>query len=138
MKIKARKITIALALLLAFITCFCCLFGCKKAGPIPNGFYGCSNEGENVYKFTKSDIRDTCGWVISGDEIEYWVSSQCYYKAKIVERDEKIYFEGYKWFDFLYSFASCSKQIVGYETICEVTYNEIKKTFNVTILVEEG
>ena len=51
-----KKYIKALTLFLAIITCFCFLFGCKKAGPIPNGFYGCSNEGKNVYKFTKSDI----------------------------------------------------------------------------------
>ena len=92
-----RKITIAVTLFLALIMCFCGLFGCAKTGPIPNGYYCWSSAGENIYEFTESDIREFFGWEIKGDLAQRWTSGSVDYKAKIVERDGKIYFEGYKW-----------------------------------------
>ena len=93
-KIK-KLLTIGLAVLL-MLCMSVSLVGCKKTGPIPNGYYGWSSEGENIYERTGSDIRDSYGWVIDGDIAEEWVSGSCNYKAKIIESDDKIYFEGYK------------------------------------------
>lgn len=98
---KIKKIlTIGLAVL--FMLCMSVsLVGCKKTGPIPNGYYSMKNQNETVYVFTENDIRDSYGWVIDGDTAEMWVSGSCEYKAKIVEKDGVIYFEGYKWIDLL-------------------------------------
>ena len=97
---KIKKIfTIGLAVLLMLCMSIS-LFGCKKTGLIPNGYYGMS-QNEDVYILTGNDIRDSFGWVIDGDTAERWVSGSCDYKAKIVENDGKIYFKGYKWKDLL-------------------------------------
>ncbi len=97
---KIKKIfTIGLSLLLMLCMSIS-LFGCKKTGLIPNGYYGMS-QNEDVYILTGNDIRDSFGWVIDGDTAERWVSGSCDYKAKIVENDGKIYFKGYKWKDLL-------------------------------------
>ena len=124
MKRSLRIIT----LFFATILCFCCFSGCNKMGAIPNGYYCWSSAGENIYEFTESNIRDFFGWEIKGDTAKRWTSSSVDYKAKIVERDGKIYFEGYKWKDSLYSLTSCASQKVGSETIYEVIYNEAEKT----------
>ena len=122
--------------LLCFVMLLLTVFvfaGCKEATktePIPNGYYGWTNE-KGVYGFTETDIRDFVGWDIEGDEAEYWVSSQINYKAKIVEKDGKIFFEGYKWKNLF------SSVISGMETICEVTYNKTTKSFNVTVLAKD-
>ena len=97
---KIKKIfTIGLTVLLMLCMSIS-LFGCKKTGLIPNGYYGMS-QNEDVYILTGNDIRDSFGWVIDGDTAERWVSGSCDYKAKIVENDGKIYFKGYKWKDLL-------------------------------------
>lgn len=128
MKIKVRKITIVITLFLVLIMCFCGFFGCSKTGPIPNGYYCSSREGENIYVRTGDDIRETFGWEIKGDTAQRWTSGSVDYKAKIVERDGKIYFEGYKWKDLFFTVES------GTETIYEVVYND-SETKIVLVLV---
>lgn len=99
-----KKIKKLLSIGLAVLLMLCMsvsLVGCSKSELIPNGYYGCSSKGENIYERIGSDIRDSYGWIIDGDIAEEWVSGSCIYKAKIVEKDEKIYFEGYKWKDLL-------------------------------------
>ena len=98
---KIKKIlTIGLAALL--MLCMSMSFiGCKKTGIIPNGYYYMKNQNETVYIFTENDIRDKYGWVIDGNIAEEWISGSCCYKAKIVEKNGEIYFEGYKWKDLL-------------------------------------
>ena len=93
-KIK-KLLTIGLAVLLMLCMSIS-LVGCKKTGLIPNGYYGIS-QNEDVYIFTENDMRDRYCWVVDGDIAEEWVSGLCCYKAKIVENDGKIYFEGYKY-----------------------------------------
>ncbi len=122
-----RKITIAVTLFLALITCFCGLFGCAKTGPIPNGYYCWSSAGEYIYEFTESDIRESFGWEIKGDLAQRWTSSSVDYKAKIVEKDGKIYFEGYKWKKLFLTVES------GRETIYEVVYNETEKSITLIL-----
>ena len=104
-----KKIKKLLTIGLAFLLMFCMsisLVGCKKTGLIPNGYYSIKNQNETVYVFTENDMRDRYCWVIDGDIAEEWVSGSCCYKAKIVENDGKIYFEGYKYrtlLDILFS-----------------------------------
>lgn len=108
------------------------LAGCeKKSGPIPNGDYGLSNQGENVFEYTDNDIRNTYGWEIEGNEAKRWVSSCLDYKAKIVKKEGKIYFEGYKWKDLF------SSREQGYETMYEVVYEEETQTITLTELKSE-
>ncbi|MBQ4269589.1 MAG: hypothetical protein IJB97_08085 [Clostridia bacterium] len=100
-KIK-KLLTIGLAVLL-MLCMSVSLVGCKKTGPLPNGHYGMMNSipeeplPDLSFGFTQGDIRDNYGWVIDGDTAEMWVSGSCDYKAKIVEKDGVIYFEGYKY-----------------------------------------
>ena len=102
------------------------LVGCKKTGLIPNGYYSIKNQNETVYVFTENDMRDRYCWVIDGDIAEEWVSGSCCYKAKIVEKDGKIYFEGYTWKSFL------SSKKWGHETVYEVVYDEDAQTITLT------
>lgn len=98
-KIK-KLLTIGLAVLLMLCVSIS-LVGCGKTRLIPNGYYYIKNQNETVYVFTENDMRDRYCWVIDGDIAEEWVSGMCCYKAKIVEKDGAIYFEGYKWKELL-------------------------------------
>lgn len=113
-----KKMIKVISLILLSIVCCVSFFGCAKTGPIPNGYYCSSHEGENIYVRTGDDIRETFGWEIKGDTAQRWTSGSVNYKAKIVERDGKIYFEGYKWKDLFFTVES------GTETIYEVVYND--------------
>lgn len=112
-----KRILKAIILFVLSTICFVCFFGCEKTGPIPKGYYCWSADGENIYELTEADIRETFGWEIKGDTAQRWTSGSVNYKAKIVERGGKIYFEGYKWKDLLSTVES------GSETIYEVVYN---------------
>lgn len=111
--------------------------GCKestKTGPIPNGSYTMSSQ-ENVYCFTETDIRDFFGWEIQGDTVQRWTSGSVDYKAKIVKREGKIFFEGYKWVDLL---SSCTIKKSGFEDTYEVVYNGNEKTITLIAVQGEG
>jgi len=120
------------------LLCFCCFFGCEKTGPIPNGNYvwvGQNNEG--LYTFTNNDIKQFCGWIVEGDNAEFWTSSQLYYQGKIVEKDGKIYFEGYKyrdWFDILFNWDWGKNE--GKTDIYLVCYNAEEKSITVELYKE--
>lgn len=103
------------------------LVGCKKTGPIPNGYYSIKNQNETVYVFTENDIRDSYCWVIDGDIAEEWASGSCCYKAKIVEKDGDIYFEGYKWKDLLDVLFGGGKE-QGNTLTFQVVYDESKQS----------
>ena len=75
----------------------------------------------------ETDIRDFVGWDIEGDEAEYWVSSQINYKAKIVEKDGEIYFEGYKW-------KSITGKECGFTHIYQVAYNEEERSIRLQLV----
>ncbi|MBQ8196905.1 MAG: hypothetical protein IJZ73_02470 [Clostridia bacterium] len=124
-----------LKLIAICVVCILCLgcCGCKKTGPIPNGFYCFSSEGENIFVHTEHNIRDSYGWEIEGDKAQAWVSGTTEYKAKIVERDGKIYLECYKWrdlFDIL--FRKGKKQ--GTENVYEVIYDADAKTITLELV----
>ena len=98
-KIK-RLLTIGVAVALMF--CMSLSFvGCKKEpviGPIPDGIYGINGPESFIkYIYTESNEQGHY-WIIQGDNAESWTSGFLGKKAKIVEKDGKIYFECYKWF----------------------------------------
>ncbi len=103
------------------------LIGCNKTGPIPNGYYRMKNQKETVYLFTENDIRDGHGWVIDGDTAEMWVSGSCDYKAKIVEKDGEIYFEGYKYRTLL-DILLCGGKKQGNTDVYQVVYDESERS----------
>ncbi|MBR2646809.1 MAG: hypothetical protein IKD47_04555 [Clostridia bacterium] len=115
------------------------LVGCKKTGPIPNGCYAVAQSipenplPANSFVFTESDIRDSFGWVIKGDTAEEWVSSLCNYKAKIVEKEGEIYFEGYTWSDPLDVLFGDSKKR-GNTDVYQVVYNESTRSISLALV----
>ena len=130
---KIKKLfTIGLAVLL-MLCMSVSLFGCKKTGLIPNGYYGMS-QNEDVYILTGNDIRDSFGWVIDGDTAEMWVSGSCDYKAKIVEKDGEIYFEGYKYRTLL-DILLCGGKQQGNTDVYQVTYSESRQIISLTLVV---
>ena len=102
--------------------------GCKKAGPIPDGYYFGFDE---VYEFTTTDIRDSYGWEIDGDTAKRWVSGSVDYKAKIVKKGDGLYFDGYRWRTVLdVLFRKGKRQ--GRDTDYLVSYDEGKRTITIT------
>ena len=137
-KIK-KLLTIGLALLLMLCVSIS-LVGCKKTGPLPNGHYGMMNSipeeplPDLSFGFTQGDIRDSYGWVIDGDTAEMWVSGSCDYKAKIVEKDGEIYFEGYKYRTLLDILLRGGKQ-QGNTDVYQVAYSESRQIISLTLVV---
>ena len=128
-----------LAFLLSALCALMCLcfVGCKKEELIPNGNY------QTIYaipemslpylyhEFTEKDIRDTEGFIIDGNTAKQWVSSCCIYKAKIVEREGQIYFEGYLFRDILDVLLGDGEK-KGSTKIYAVKYNEAHQSFSLT------
>ncbi|MBQ8295998.1 MAG: hypothetical protein IJX87_06160 [Clostridia bacterium] len=102
-----RKLAKVLALFFASVVCFCCFCGCEKTGPIPDGKYdyiGAVIDKTDIYGdkiskyiYTEGKLKTDNYWEIKGDEAWGYCSNSLTYKGKIVERDGKIYVEGYKW-----------------------------------------
>jgi len=118
-----------------------------KTGPIPNGLYLYNHYELNgeviVYDFImEGSLNDAdLTFDFSGYEIKGSKAFECddfgvSYKANIVERDGKIYFEGYKWVDMI-NVISCSSEKRGNERIYEVEYNETEKKI-ITRLISYG
>lgn len=114
--------------LLVCVMCFFCFLGCEKSGPIPNGSYYMKNQDDNTFIFTEKSIHNTYGWEIKGNNAERWISGMIEYKAKVVEKDSKIYFEGYKF----------SSGTMGEETVYEVTYNKDEKSITLITVETAG
>ena len=127
-----KKFIKIVSLIVVVVTiCLVCFVDCdKKTCSIPDGYYCLCNKGDNIYEFTENSIHETYGWEIRGDKAIEWVSSSVNYRAKIVERDGKIYFEGYKWRYLISSRES------GSETIYEVLYNDLEKS--ITLVNKDG
>lgn len=133
MKKLKKLLTISLSVL--FMLCMSIsLVGCGKTGPIPNGYYTMKNKNEDVYFLTENDIRDSFGWVIDGETAEMWVSGSCDYKAKIVEKDGEIYFEGYKYKTLLDVLLRGGKE-QGNTEMHQVFYNESEQSILVALVV---
>ena len=126
MKVIKKLWAVVLGIMLMLCMSFG-LVGCdEKKGPIPNGGYTIVSVEKMCFAFTEKSVRDPYGWEIEGDIAEEWVSGSCDYKAKIVEKDGKIYFEGYTWKDFL------SSKKRGHETVYEVVYDAEAQTITLT------
>ena len=132
---KKIKTLLTISLSVLFMLCMgVSLVGCGKTGPIPNGYYTMKNQNEDVYVFTENDIRDSFGWVIDGETAEMWVSGSCDYKAKIVEKDGEIYFEGYKYKTLLDILLRGGKE-QGNTQMYQVFYNESERSILVALVV---
>ena len=95
-----KKILANLFAVLLMLCMSISLIACNKTSSIPDGHYAMTEEN-NSFKYIKGNVRDTYGWIIDGDTAEQWTSSMCTYKAKIVEKDGEILFDGYEWRDAL-------------------------------------
>ena len=103
-----------------------CLFGCSESGVIQNGYYclkGAVTDGYFVLYEGDSDPRTSFCWEIKGNKARQWTSGYVSFKADIVEREDKIYFEGY---------AAGNSQI-----IYEVTYDESTESMILAIVPGE-
>ena len=117
-----KRIFKLVILCLSCIACFGCLFSCAKDGPIANGVYIRTATHIEEFRLSDSGSRLEC-WKIQGDRAKHYSYDKVVtYKAKIVERNDKIYFEGYKWRAKLFS------EKCGSETVYEVTYDESSPT----------
>jgi hypothetical protein len=107
----------------------------KKTSSIPDGLYGwCADDNiyESIYKLTESDVRDSYAIEVKGDKIQRWTSGSVDYKAKIVEKDGEIYFEGYKWRDIWDILFRGGKES-GTTNIYRVIYNETEKSITLIL-----
>ena len=132
-----KRILKAIILIVLSTVCFVCFFSCAKTGPIPNGYYCWSREGENIYVRTGDDIRDSFGWEIKGDTAQRWTSGSVDYKAKIVEKDGEIYFEGYKWRNIILAILFPDGKERGTTDIYRVIYNNAQNSMTL-ILIKNG
>ena len=133
MKRFLKLIAISLVSILCITFSGSILNGCAdlpttSTGPIPNGKY-IASPGD-IYTFTnEKGIVDIERWEIKGDKAEYWAEDYIAYKATIVERDGKIYFECYKWVDPWSVIACIGKS--GTEDVFEVVYDDLSKSITV-------
>jgi hypothetical protein len=111
------------ALFLALMS-FCCFVGCKNKGWIPDGKYA-ETPGSNVFTLHEADSRIEFYWEIDGVKAKYYVSAALMYKCNVVEKDGKIYFEGYTWK------SPFSSHVSGREFTWEVVYDEAAKSITV-------
>ena len=143
-KIK-RFLTIGLAIMLTF--CVSISFaGCGEepvAGPIPDGKYDnyyYSGGSLRFFVYVEDSRNDTYCFV-EGDDVEFVSSGSFYYKAKIVEKDGKIYFEGYKWLDIgsiilKLVFIGERPSLEGSEDVYLVEYNAEEKSITLELYNE--
>ena len=144
-KIK-RFLTIGLAIMLTF--CISVSFvACKEeeyvAGPIPDGRYARdSNEenGKSTCYYNESVVEFY--WEIVGDNATFTGSGLTSLKAKVVEKDGKIYFECYRWttiIDIIIDLLFLQKPIMqGSEDVYLLEYNAEEKTITVELYKEGG
>mgnify|MGYP005766186665 FL=1 len=92
-----KNITKLMILSILFFSCFC---GCNRnAGLIPSGYYtypeGPIIDENNIYILYEGDfdLRTSFCWEIDGNEVQCWTSGTVTYRAKIVGKDNRIYFE---------------------------------------------
>lgn len=104
------------------LLCSFCFTACQK-GPIPNGKYADTPSG-NVSYYTEDDGVEFY-WEIKGDTAKHYTSRSLDFKAKIVEKDGYIYFEGYKWKSLFSSIE------IGSEDRYLVEYNETENSITV-------
>ena len=129
-----------IALFFASVVCFCCFCSCEKTGPIPDGKYEYifpvedKTEGYKVvskYIYTEDKIKAESYWEIKGGEAWSWGSNHNGFRGKIVERDGKIYFEGYKWLSVT-SLLLGKWRMIGSTSVYSVEYDAEEKILTVT------
>lgn len=124
-------------LLIAF--CLSCFVGCRKEeeGVLPNGVYTTrSSETRNTFVLYEGEHPEhyqcTYCWEIKGNTAQRWTSSSIDYKANIVVKDDKIYFEGCIWEEKILFSSSSHKY--GSTTKYEVVYNEKAKSITLNVI----
>lgn len=103
------------------------LFGCNS-GAIPNGKYVSINPNVNVFVNCDDGANAEYYWEIKGDSAMRYVSGMVDYKAKIIEKDGLVYFEGYTFTDIL------SNVKKGSTAKYLVTYSETQKTIQIQVI----
>lgn len=135
---KKRKKIIIILLLMSM--CIYTFFGCLKkttisAGPIPDGIYEYNSVSKTYTYFEGEQYRDY--WEIEGDEAVFYFDNWLDYRAKIVQKNGEIYFEGYKWItiiDILGAWLSGEKPTkLGTTDIYRVKYNLEEKSITVEL-----
>ena len=119
------------------LLCSFCFTACQK-GPIPNGKYADTPSG-NVSYYTEDDSVEFY-WEIKGDTAKHYTSRALDFKAKIVEKDGYIYFEGYKWKSLFSSIemGSEDRYIVEYnETENSITVHSLQYSIELPEISEE-
>lgn len=102
-----------------------CLAGCSSSNSIPDGDYLWDG---NSHVYVKDDGNENGRWTVKGDKAYYYFDNWNDYRCNIVKEDDKIYFEGYLWFDLLLW------KKIGREFKWEVIYDE--EANSITILDE--
>ena len=112
---------------LTFMILSLCLCGCNS-GAIPNGKYVSLNPYDSVFVNYSDDENAEYYWEIKGDNANRYVSGMVDYKAKIVEKDGLIYFEGYTFTNVF------SKVEMGSTVKYLVAYRETEKTIQIQVI----
>ena len=104
MKRLKKLLTIWLAVMLTFcvsVSFVACGEEEPVLGPIPGGAYYWDNRDKETYIYAETEISELY-WEIEGDEARLYSSGWLSERAKIVEKDGKIYFESYKWINLVH------------------------------------
>ena len=104
----------AICLALMFMFCMSVSFtGCGESelsepvvGPIPDGTYYCFDINGDIatYIYAESSSSELY-WVIEGDDASLYSSGWLSNRAKVVEKDGKIYIECYRWTTIIHTIA---------------------------------
>ena len=108
-------------LVISLLLC-CTMSGCsssQKNTVIRDGFYYSSCDRNGVWHYNFYNENDSKGYryEIDGDKAYRYIGNTVDYKADIVEIDGEIYFYGYKWRGFFWTWKE-----YGSETIFKITY----------------
>lgn len=136
-KIISKILAVMLALCMSVSFVGCGQSESVSTGPIPNGRYELQNsKAPNYYLYVENESYDFY-WVIEGEDAECWTSGSLDVRAKIVEREGKIYFECYKWDDPLFNLGQLLKgekpKKIGSTNIYLVEYNAEEKSITVEL-----
>lgn len=113
MKKKYLIIGIVLVIFLFSLT------GCVFSTKIPNGEYVATDGELKNFVFRPEGNTSDFFWRIKGDKADFYVSGFHTYKCKIIEEEDKLYFEGMIWSDIF-------------------SQNEYGKVFKYEILYDES
>ena len=139
-----RKTNRLWAIFLALVFIFYINIGltaCSKSGTIPDGKYEQIDYFSQTYIYGKN-LNSEAYWKIEKNRAEFWDSGGCGYQAQIVEKDGKIYFEGYKYLDlsniiFLSDWERKWEK-VGDNNVYLVEYNVAEKSITVELYKKGG